>query len=440
MREGLVTAIFAVVHFCIPFSLAADSLQDLEARRHLINEHLDRILNGRDPCYSSLCQSQKREALTAVFRSSELLSSVDDDFISKREPGIRSALDLIRKPFQQPNYSQFPRTINEWTTWWNLRYSKREWISSDWKIFLSKIYELSQGLQVYIAVSSQMTQKQRDIFKEAWDRGLPEIADLAAKANVFKFREKIALQHGRKDQADFFHKKMLDAAVESKVLEEKFGGQLESTVNFLFPRMKLGAALSFMNITHRLLERYSFDDLFDRKLVEVMKSEALKVKEVWKAAQKFEDLELGVQGIKNFYSPTVNAEEAALFEQPIQTFLDKADAEARLTLELSSFYVGSKIGVAMLGNSAIDRFTLSGILQFLNWQEEGRSWTRKIWEVSDRSSVLQDIPVTLEVDMKRRNAQLFVAYQSMKESLLEVEFEISVLKNSNNKSQTEELK
>src|SRR5262249_273395 len=96
--------------FICTSNLAAVDLQELEEEKKLLENLMDRTLNGKDPCFNSECQKQKEDALSEVFQTSELMASKDKDFISRREAGMNSALQIISHPLVKPDYTHYPKT------------------------------------------------------------------------------------------------------------------------------------------------------------------------------------------------------------------------------------------------------------------------------------------------------------------------------------------
>ncbi len=414
-------------------NLSASELARLESRKELLLNFLEKVVNGREPCFSADCQKQKSQLILKVFDLSNQIPYVDKVFLRDRREAVESGFRLIRKKFEMPKKgSEFPRSINEWVYYWKKRYSHESELRSVWLAFLSQTYALYQGLQTYQKILSD-PDFSPDLIEEADERGAGEIARLGVEAAALIQQSAFYSQQGLKSRSLELRQRAFEMTEQREVIEKKFRGQFRAVLSEIFPKLSFQEIISFFELADRWKKSYSSQKLFSQSLKNLLLERLQICRQLVQVAQEFTDLEYGVVGIKNFYTstnPLVSAESEAI----VQGYLDEIESKARLIIDLGSSYFLFKAGPLLFDSPILANMALPFLYNILSIQA-GQNTSEWIWKPSSRSSQLTQALPALAEQMDSRLLELQKARSALKIKIAQTENEISQLKNLNQRKE-----
>jgi hypothetical protein len=403
---------------------AATNLSQLEANKILLTQLLSKVETGADPCFSNECQEQKRKRLIEIFRGSENLPGVDQLFLKNRRSGIRSALHLVDEPFRTSDDQLFPRNAEAWASYWKKRSSHDLQLKSTWMNFLAEIYALNDGLQLYTKISDD----KKDLIQQAWDKGAAKISELMIRAAVAASEASYLDAEQRSEDARLFRQKAIDWSAERATLEENFRGQFRAVMESLFPATSFKDIVAFFATIHSFSQLHASNQIFESEFSEPLFAHARDIKNLTRAAQNFTDLEYGVVGLKNFYSP-VNPLVTVESEIPVQEFLDQVEARAQMLLELGTSYFLLKAGGLFFDSKWLANSALPTLYSL--WSiEKGFSVSTFFLAPSQRTAQLQSSLPPLSEQMERRNVELFKIRKLLVEKISQTDEQIKIVKQS----------
>ncbi|MDB5038276.1 MAG: hypothetical protein JWQ35_1804 [Bacteriovoracaceae bacterium] len=406
------------------FAIEQDSITRLKKNHEALALLLKKIENGADPCFNDVCQKNKSDLVSQIYTYSDSVPGVDQIFLKNRQAGIRSAHDLIRNKFAPLDSKDlFPRTSTEWSYYWKKRSSQETEIKSTWMSFLSEVYSLNDGLQIYLK-AARSSEQTKQLIQEAWSRGAADISQMMITAALLIDEAGSLEATGDARAATETRKKAIELSEKREKLEqENFKGQLRPVLESLFRGVSFQGIVSFFNLTAEWLQHSSSTEIFNSRFVEVMSSRSEDIKALTHLCQNFTDLEYGIVGLHNFYSNT-NPEIAAENETNIQEFLDQVESRGRILIELGASYFLMKSGGFIFSSALLGNFALPTAYNILTIQK-GENFSDLIWKPTHRTQEIKRSLPTFEDQMERRNAELLKTRKLLKEKLSEIELEIS---------------
>lgn len=431
MRElALFTKIFLGIFF--PLSLLAANqsvLDDLKARRSQSIQVLEKLTHGRDPCFSEDCQNQKIILLSKIWAHSNLLPQSGTPFFRSRPSGLNSAHRFVRNPFVGPLQTSgqaFPQTLHDWKYWWERRYSYEDQWKSEWMDFYSEVFALSDGLKAYLKVVDNSDSERREQIQQAWDRGAARAAEKIIESQVSMIESSDAAHRGDQAKARQLEQRGLAASEELKKIQAKFGGQFRTVLEMLFPDLSFRQIVPLLSTMEQFVQFSGNKKIFDPLLIEEVRIFSLEARKLVQTTQDFQDMEYGIIGLTNFYSPTVNPQVATELEINVQDFLDQIDARARQLVDYGSFYFLSIVGESVFGASYFGRIALPGLVELFSIHFEFEP-SQKLWSVSSRSRDLHLKLLDLETEMEKRRAALFEAKEVLQQKIQTLDLQIKEL-------------
>jgi hypothetical protein len=423
--------LIAVILSATQVSAQSDDIQAqidrLERKKAAALQQLAKTENGRSPCYTEECQRKKFNIVSTLSQRSQLIPEIGERFLKNRDEGIASAYRLVRKKFEPPVMAgDFPASVHEWSEWWVRRYNHEQEIRSGWMRFVSDVRLLYFGFQFYLKLDSA-SEEQRELIQDAWDRGLAEAAKhLVAMAT---FAEQVGFFRELKDKEQE-KAALLQALSEQKKyneINERFEGQIHSLLLKLFPQASNEEQVTaFLILMSDWLERTQSKSIFDSAFKEEMEWRNRQAQELYRTVLDFQDLEYGIVGLNNFYSP-VNPAVAAELEIPLQEFLDSFDYSARAIVELGASYFTTLVGRTVFGVGVVSDMLLPTATNLIGVQKNF-NLTEALWSKSGRTKQLTSTLPLLEAEMEKRRIELFINRRQFQEFISQTDLELTRLK------------
>jgi hypothetical protein len=415
---------------CLVTSIASPGLAQADFSKIQKNKEaalqlLEKIENGRNPCYTDECQNKKVGLLGDVFQISSLLPEMGGAFLPTRERGIDSGYTLVRKRFVPPSMKNaFPSTLKEWKQWWLKRSDHESKIRSDWMRLVSEIYSLQQGLRMYIEVA-RGSEEQHAQIEEAWQRGLARAAELLTTyPRLVRDASMADAQNDKAKAAQLRKEASLQIEEFNSLNRDKFENQFYPLLQALIPQAKTQEqVVAFLILTQRWMN-FSGDSrhVFDPSFINELKYRYKQIVALTHAAQDFNDLEYGVVGIKNFFSE-VNPAIRTELELVYQGFLDTVDETARQIVDIGSLYLLSMTGTQLFGAGFLGQYAFPTGASLLGTQFHV-SANEILWAPSTRTEELKARHDDLEADMERRRMELFESRKALQLKIAQYDLEL----------------
>jgi hypothetical protein len=428
MRGDLVFRFALGVFWIRAFGLSAQDFDQnhdvlrLQKNRQTLIGLLNKVENGRDPCFSDQCQQQKLNLLGQIYQNAENIPGVDRIVLQSRQAGIQSAYDLIRKRFSfRASEDSMPRTAKEWWAYWKKRSNLENELQSSWMGFLSEIYSVSDGLQIY-SKTLRRSSEDRALIQEAWDRGAAEASELMIRAALLSEQASALQSAGNAPAANDLRKQALQLSEKREQIESRFKGQFRGVLESLFPNTSFKGVISFFS----LIKSWAPRDLFEASFSHRLTARADDVKSLSRLAQEFTDLEYGVVGIRNFSSKT-NPAIAAEAEVPIQEFLDQVESRVHTLIELGASYLLLRVGRLYFDSPLWANFALPTTYNLLSI-EKSWSLSTTLVKPSTRLSLLQQSLPTFEEQMEKRYAELLKTRELIRTKISEIDTQLLTIK------------
>lgn len=320
-------------------------LQKLYERRALAYRLLDRMMNGKTPCFTPACQIQKQKQINRIAQE---LGDIPRDFLKSRDRGLTSAYRFVKRPLLAPeDLNFFPERWEEWVYWWKKRYSAESQWKAEWTILVAEARALKDSTQTYLSWN-QFTEAHQNLIREAIDRGLFEIAHFSKRSAELRQRLQDLSRPTRNLSSEEIAQR--NRAIESveaesqavfeklNSLNERFEHRTRAVVAELFPEDSFEDVMTTLHLLEGWMKLFGTTDLFSRSLKAHLTTRAHALQTLTQQIQDFNDLEYGALGINNFFS-TLNPEISGEQELIIQEFLNEVDSTARTAYHLISFFL-----------------------------------------------------------------------------------------------------
>lgn len=388
---------------------------------------LARFENGISPCFSSQCQAEKNLKLEDIQLAFARIPGDRSQTLPSADFAFEAASFYVVYPFE-PVELKFPSTFSysEWSLWWKRRYTYEQNYRMAWQKFNQEALTAYASLSQYLTEARRLSAspQTRELFDEAWSRGLGRVSYMLRESSRLMDRAARARALGNFSGQREMEEAAIRISREREALEAAMGNQHRGLMKTFFPKMEYTtsvAMLAFIAMTEHL---YGTRSPLDPQFLAQVRLSRDSFRELNTALQEFNDLELGVVGMKNFTS-NVNPAVASEFEANIQSFLDRVDDQARSITNIVGFYLlfgaAERAGQHILIKVGLP--TTANILQI----QYDYDFTSELWEKSSRSRVLgQQLP-RLRSEMEKRWRDLVDSRQQMLKEIELLEQQIAMI-------------
>lgn len=383
--------------------------------------YLDRVENGRSPCFTSECQGQKAHLLMQLFQETSQLPYVDEVLLKSRKTGIDSAFRLVAKPFI-PATNTVPFRMSDWMDHWKRRFTYETQIQSSWLAFQSDLYHLQDGLQMYQRLIRKPREKLH-LIEELEDKGAFQACSLMIESAKLIELSRVYETQGRKLESQKARERALQLHAQREAIESKFQGHFREVLEAVFTGSSFQEIVSFLDASQKWRRILRSSSLFEPQFQSRMNGALQKLKRITQIAQDFNDLEYGVVGLKNFYSstnPAIRAESEIL----IQEALDQVEQKLRLLIDLAATYFLIKTGPQIFNSPWIAQTALPTLYQWISIQK-GVDLSSEILPPSQRTQSLAQRLPQLQEQMEARYQELWKTRDALKERILELKLEMT---------------
>lgn len=398
-------------------AVSATEYASLKETHALLLNYLDRVQNGKQPCYTRPCQLEKRRLLQKIQNKLEVLPSLEGRLLPNRRLALSSAYRLVDEPFIYPSSNlDSPQNITEWLEWWKRRYAYESRLHSNWTAFYSAVVSHERALQLISSLKKSPRQKLQ--LKHWWKRGLGEAArSLRQAVQAFQESSRLAMQgaieesEAHREESESFFKRVEE-------FEEAAQIPFRMIVKDIFPDHSLVEATSFLVHYKSWIDFFEPNDILEQHFFDYLNYQKDSIQEISNLIQDFRDLEYGVVGLNNFDSIS-NPAKSVRHELDIQKRLDVLDESLRAAIELSFFFSFLNFSEAVLGSYRL------GILGVSGWslaaERNNFELSEIYWERSERSTeLLQQLP-QLEAQMEYRKQELLQTEEALENKIQEIE-------------------
>lgn len=434
--EGKLIRLILGASLCISIStgLSGQSLQDLEKGLSIAQELLDKVQNGRAPCYKTTCQEEKSELLHRIYRNAQLLSFLGADLRESIEPGIFAARRMLREKFWQSFESERePQSIKDWFQFYKRRQIQDIEAEVDWLRFSNEVESLRRSFTLYSSQVLRFSPEDKKFFQEIWDRSYAEILKLYRDAQLLGEEARRVRRSGSEAKAEQIRSQMIENLKRARDLTENLGYTTSEIQARLFPQLELVQITELCLNIQRWVNFLNIDDLFSPSLSDLIRRLDKGLKELYANIQKFNELEYGIVGLNNFLSHQNPAIRAAK-EHAILIQLEQKLDYARFVLNAGQSTYGMIVAAQLGGSSKLLQFGLIGLSNYIQDVLEWRL-SEEILPRSPRIAKLESQYAYWEPRMLQRKEDLIKTEGILLLKIQELESRIRQLNTEGNENE-----
>jgi hypothetical protein len=402
--------------FCPAYSQT--SLESLKKNKAILEGFLEKIENGRNPCFSDECQSQKSKLIDDIFDQTTALQA---HLTPSLKTGIQSARRLIAHRFIPTNsQDKFPESLEEWAYWWKRRSSHENKYRSDWSAFASQVKATREALRFYQRAHTRRPATKK-LMQDAWNRGAAKNARLMKESSGLMHLAGQLQRLGLEEEAQKAQEQALLAKDESDKIQKKFRGQIKPLLLKLFRSADYGKLVSALAILDQWPDIYETEAFLDEEIANEVNYFYKQYKNLDQKIQDFNELEYGVVGLKNFHTP-VNRLSSSENELIIQEVLDRVDESARSFISIGAMLLLFKSGKILFGQTPLAYSFPSAA--FIYAEEKNFDLADQIWSRSYRSEEIRSGMPKLRQLMEHRQTELLKLRKILRKKIKQIDLRL----------------
>lgn len=381
----------------------SERIERLHHVSQLIENALERVRFGAEPCSTEACQRQKYRLLAQIRMQVDWLPQWREDELQSR--AFLSAYRYLREPMQRPEAS-------DWLQWWKRRYEYEIQNRSLWPQYVQQMADLATAFQSFDRLVHTPS-KSRQTFIDHWHQGLAEAAQFLQEAVQLSRLAGLRELEWKDQEAEDLRSEAQTRFDQLRDWEARHGKRISQILSETFPEHQSAQALQLVLHLHTWSKHFDEKDIFQPYFVELLKDQQGFVRQIYRQMQEFNDLEYGVIGLQHYedgQSPLIPWDE----EIEIQKRLDQIEEIYRLGLDASIFFFLFGASQSLAAGSKAIQFSIlaPSLYGFQKLDQEISEWALPRQAYSEE---LQWLRFELEQSLERRHVTLL----RTKDALLE---------------------